>query len=291
MSNPDQTQRFLFEHTPIRGEITGLEKSYQEVLSKHNYPKPVQRLLGEFMAAVSLLSDTLKFEGILSLQVRGAGQVRLLMAECRHNRAVRAIARYNDDFVEGEPMLGAGQMAITLEPEKGQRYQGITAIDDDTQTLNRALEDYFRQSEQIRTRIWLRADGERAAGVLIQAIPKSAEQKSLDEEDEETWNRVIHLAETLTADELLGLDNDTLLNRLFHEEEVRVFDQRALRFECTCSRERCGESILTLGREEALDIVEQEGALHSDCQFCHEQYWFNKDDVEALFKEQRKGQQ
>lgn len=290
MSNPDQTQRFLFEHTPIRGEITGLERSYQDVLSKHNYPEPVQRLLGEFMAAVALLSDTLKFEGTLSLQVRGAGQVPLLMAECTNHQAIRAIARYTDDFSEEAPLLGQGQMAITIEPDNGKRYQGITAIDDHDQTLPRALEEYFRQSEQIRTRIWLQADGKRAAGVLIQAIPKSAGQKSLDEEDQENWDRVTHLADTLTQDEMLGLDNLTILHRLFHEEKVRIFDERALYFECTCSRERCGQSILTLGQEEAHQIVEEEGVIQSDCQFCHQQYHFDKNDVDALFEEHRRRQ-
>lgn len=287
MSNPDQTQRFLFEHTEIRGEITGLQQSYRDVLSNHNYPEPVQRLLGQFMAAVALLSDTLKFDGTLSLQVRGAGQVRMLMAECRDHQSLRAIAQYNDDFSPAAPMLGKGQMAITIEPREGKRYQGIVAIDDDNQTLPRALEDYFRQSEQIRTRIWLEADGTRAAGILIQAMPQSASQGSLENEDTDAWDRVIHLADTLTAEELLTLDNATVLHRLFHEEQVRLFPERSLRFECTCSRERCGSAILTLSQEEAHRIIEEEGMIHSDCQFCHQQYRFDRSDVDALFEERR----
>lgn len=283
MSSPDQTQRFLFDQTHIRGEITGLGKSYQDVLDKHNYPEPVQRLLGEFMAAVALLSDTLKFEGRLSLQVRGAGQVRMLMAECRNHEALRAIAQYTDDFSNSEALLGKGQMAITIEPDQGKRYQGIVPIDDDHHTLTQALEDYFRQSEQIRTRLWLAADGQRAAGLLIQAMPESASEGSLENPDTDAWDRVTHLADTLTDEELLGLDNDQLLHRLFHEETVRLFDSHGLRFECTCSRERCGNAILTLGEQEALQVVEEEGAIHSDCQFCHQQYRFNRDEVKALF--------
>lgn len=287
MSSPDQTQRFLFDQSQIRGEITGLRQSYLDVLSKHNYPQPVQRLLGEFMAAVALLSDTLKFQGRLSLQVRGAGQVRMLMAECRDHQALRAIAQYTDDFSDSAALLGKGQMAITIEPDQGKRYQGIVPIDDNDQTLSRALEDYFRQSEQIRTRLWLAADGQRAAGVLIQAMPQSASEGSLQSTDTDAWDRVTHLADTLTSEEMLDLDNETVLHRLFHEEQVRLFDSRSLHFECTCSRERCGNAILTLGETEALQVVEEEGAIHSDCQFCHQQYRFDRDEVTALFTEHR----
>ncbi|MHA7881480.1 MAG: Hsp33 family molecular chaperone HslO [Saccharospirillum sp.] len=287
MSNPDQTQRFLFDHTHIRGEMTGLHRSYQEVLNKHNYPEPVQRLLGEFMAAVALLSDTLKFRGTLSLQVRGAGQVRMLMAECRNHEALRAIAQYNDDFSADAELLGKGQMAITIEPENGKRYQGIVSIDDDQHRLDRALEAYFRQSEQIRTRIWLGADGQQAAGLLLQAMPQSASEGSLELQDDDAWDRVVHLADTLTREELLGLDNQTLLFRLFHEEEVRLFPARDLRFECTCTRERCGNAILTLGQEEAEQIIAEEGSIHSDCQFCHQQYRFDQADIAELFADYR----
>lgn len=287
MSSPDQTQRFLFDQSQIRGEITGLSQSYLDVLDKHNYPEPVQRLLGEFMAAVALLSDTLKFEGRLSLQVRGAGQVRMLMAECRNHEAVRAIAQYTDDFSDQAPLLGQGQMAITIEPDQGKRYQGIVPIDDDDQSLSRAVEDYFRQSEQIRTRLWLAADGQRAGGVLIQAMPESASEGSLENPDTDAWDRVTHLADTLTDEELLQLDNPTLLHRLFHEEQLRLFESHELRFECTCSRERCANAILTLGEEEALNVVAEEGVLHSDCQFCHQQYRFDRDDITALFADYR----
>lgn len=287
MSNPDQTQRFLFDHTYIRGEITGLHRSYQEVLEKHNYPEPVQRMLGEFMAAVALLSDTLKFNGTLSLQVRGAGQVRMLMAECRNHEALRAIAQYNDDFSPDADLLGKGQMAITIEPEKGKRYQGIVSIDDDQHSLDRVLEDYFRQSEQIRTRVWLAADGQQAAGLLLQAMPQSASEGSLEREDDDAWDRVVHLADTLTETEMLSLDNATLLFRLFHEEKVRVFPGRELRFECTCTRERCGNAILMLGQQEAEQIIAEEGYIQSDCQFCRQQYRFDQADVDALFADHR----
>lgn len=283
MSNPDQTQRFLFDNTHIRGEITGLQRSYHDVLTKHNYPEPVRLLLGEFMAAVALLSDTLKFDGTLSLQVRGAGQVRMLMAECRDNRALRAIAQYNDDFSADQALLGNGQLAITIEPKNGKRYQGIVSINDGDHSLSHALEDYFRQSEQIRTRVWLFADAQIATGLLLQAMPHSASEGSL-EVDDDAWNRVVHLAETLTPEEMLTLDNTTVLQRLFHEEEVRVYEARSLEFECTCTRERCANAILMLGEEEAQGVVAEQGEIRSDCQFCHQHYRFGPEDVTELFE-------
>lgn len=286
MSQFDQTLRFLFDKTPIRGELTQLRQAYQDVLKKHPYPEPVKKILGEFMAAAAMLSDTLKFDGTFSLQVRGAGQVRTLMAECRNNRALRAIAQYNDDYEDSGPVLGEGQMAITIEPDQGKRYQGVVTINDRDLTLNRVLEDYFRQSEQIRTRIWLFADDKTSAGLLLQAMPESASTSSLNSEHLEDWERVIHLAETLTTDEALSLPADNLLHRLFHEETVRVFEPRELMFECTCSAERCANAIITLGAEEAISLARENGHIGIDCQFCRERYAFSLPEVEAMFSDQ-----
>jgi molecular chaperone Hsp33 len=285
MTHFDQTLRFLFDDTAIRGEFTQLESSYQEVLSKHPYPAPVKKLLGEFLAAVAMLSDTIKFKGILSLQVKGAGQIRTLMAECRDNRALRGIAQYNDDFDDDDVLLGEGQMAITIEPEKGQRYQGIVPINDGELTLARVLENYFLQSEQIRTRVWLFADSQRAAGFLLQAMPTSASESSLHTEDREDWDRLVHLAETQTEEEVLSLPATEMLHRLFHEETVRVYEPRNLEFECTCSEQRSANAIVTLGLEEALSIVHEQGHIDIDCQFCHERYVFKQEDIETLFKD------
>ncbi|MDX1473326.1 MAG: Hsp33 family molecular chaperone HslO [Reinekea sp.] len=283
MSSSDQTLRFLFDNTPIRGELTQLTRSFKEVLSKHPYPMPVQKLLGEFMAAAAMLSDTIKFEGTLSLQVRGAGQVRSLMAECRNNQDLRALAQYNDDFEEGGAILGEGQMAITIEPNQGKRYQGIVPINDSDMTLSTVLEDYFQKSEQIRTRIWLFANTKSAAGFMIQAMPESASVSSLDMTNQEDWERIVHLASTLTEEEALTLPAETLLHRLFHEETVRLYDPRPLQFKCTCSEERTANAIITLGREEALHIVHEQGHIDIDCQFCHQRYAFNETDINTLF--------
>lgn len=287
MSLFDNTTRFLFDHSAIRGELTLINQSLKDVLSKHPYPPSIQRLLGEFMTAAAMLSDTIKFEGTLSLQVRGNGQVRLLMAECRDNRALRAIAQYNDDFDDSADLLGEGQMAITIEPKVGHRYQGIVSINDNDLTLAAALEDYFLHSEQIRTRVWLFSDHQRAAGLMLQAMPKSASESSLDKDDEDndSWDRLVHLASTTKVEEALTLDAQTLLHRLYHEEPMRVYEPRDLQFECTCSSQRSANAILTMGQEEAIALVKEVGHLDIDCQFCHERYAFSEQAVIDLFSD------
>lgn len=279
----DQTLRFLFDNTPIRGELTQLNRTLADVLEKHPYPAPVQRLLGEFLAAAAMLSDTLKFEGTLSLQVRGSGQIRMLMAECRNNEGLRAIAHYNDDFEDQGAQLGEGQLAITIEPDKGKRYQGVVSINDDDQTLAAVLEDYFQQSEQIRTRIWLFASEEAATGFMIQAMPASASESSLSDVNSEDWSRIVHLAETLTDEEALSLPAEQILHRLFHEETVRVFDPRALKFACNCSRERSENAIRMMGKSEAEAQLADAGVIEVDCQFCHSRYGFDAAAIADLF--------
>jgi len=282
MSNSDQSQRFLFEQTQVRGQLVGLHQAWQEVLSKHNYPEPVQNLLGQFMAASVLLSSTLKFEGSLILQAAGNGQVRSLMAECRNKTELRAIATYNDDFSAQGKILGEGQLAITVDPDKGQRYQGIVVLNDG-QSLAKVLEDYFHKSDQIKTRIWLAADQQRAAGFMVQAMPISHDTSSLENHDDDLWDRVNILSDTLTDQELLELPNDRLLTRLFHEEEVRLYDPDDLAFHCTCSRERSGNAIRHLGEEDALALLAEQGVVATDCQFCHARYAFNEEEIKALF--------
>lgn len=282
MNHNDQIQRFLFDDTDVRGVLTRLNTSYADVLKCHPYPLPVQVLLGEMLAAVSLLSSTLKFEGRLSLQARGDGALSLLMAECTHQHDLRAIARWNAEGQAGEgltELLGHGQLVITIEPDKGKRYQGIVALDQPS--LSACLEAYFLQSEQLATRILLAADGECAAGLLLQTLP--AEQH--DERYQEDWARITHLGLTLSSQELLTLENDTLLHRLFHEEEVRLFDPEPLRFACDCSRDRSLEALKAVGRDELEDLLREQGLIEMDCQFCGEHYAYDTTDIAQLFSD------
>ncbi|GAB0153376.1 Hsp33 family molecular chaperone HslO [Marinobacterium sp. BA1] len=280
MSNPDQIQRILFEQIDVRGVVVGLETSYQEVLARHNYPPVLQRVLGEMLAAVGMLSATLKFEGRLLLQAEGEGQVKMLMAECNRHQDLRAIARYDGelgDDLSFDQLLQNGRIALTIEPEKGQRYQGVVPLENET--LAQCLQAYFEQSEQLGTSIQLAADGQRAAGLMLQVMP--AEGRG-----DEDWNRVSMLASTLKDEELLQLDNEALLFRLFHEEVCRLYEPQPLRFRCDCSRERSAEALKFMTEEELLEILkEQNGIIDVGCQFCNQTYNFDETDIRALFSE------
>ena len=214
----DHSTRFIFEEADIRGEWVSLEQSYAAVLGVHDYPPAVANLLGEFIVASTLLSSTIKFNGSLSLQVSPNCGTGLVMAQCNSSREVRAIAR-GFEHGDGSGLVEAlrdGQLAITIEPGQGPRYQGVVAF---TNTdLAQALAQYFAQSEQLATQLWLAADGKRCAGLLLQQLPEqvctSAQQRSRQ------WEHAAQLAATLTATELLELSADELLYRLYHQDQI-----------------------------------------------------------------------
>ncbi|MGS2744240.1 Hsp33 family molecular chaperone HslO [Halomonas sp. LS-001] len=280
----DQIQRFLFDQTNVRGEIVTLDQAYQEVLDRHAYPDAVNALLGELLAAVALLTDTVKLDGTLSIEVRGQGVLSLLMAESNPGGELRAIARVAEDAALPEEsasfreLVGDGQIVITLDPKDGNRYQGIVALDHDE--LAGCLEAYFSQSEQLPTRLWLAADGKRAGGLLLQRLPNESQNQDVD-----AWERSIHLAATIKREELLGLEQRDVLYRLYHEETVRVFDPKALRFGCTCSRERMAGSLMTLGADELRHILAEQGSIDTQCHFCHSEYHYTAAEVETLLED------
>ena len=279
---PDKRQRFLFDNFPIRGELVQLSQTLTDIFAQHPYPEPVKKLMGEFMLASALLSATIKFKGTLILQVKGSGQISMLMAECSSENKLRAIAHHSDNLDEQQPLLGKGQMAITIEPAKGSRYQGIVSIEDNQ--LSTLLENYFLQSEQLRTRFWLSATASSAAGMLLQAMPESASVASLNI-DSEHWNRVTMLCDTLQDEELLQLDNQVLLHRLFHEEDLRLFDPAALEFACSCSAERSEKALLAMGESETRTLLaERGGSIDVDCQFCNAKYTFDEQAINRLFQ-------
>lgn len=280
----DQIQRFLFDQTNVRGEIVTLGTAYQEVLDRHAYPPAVNQLLGELLAAVALLTDTVKLDGTLSIEVRGQGALALLMAESNPGGELRAIARIAEDaalpseHASFRELVGEGQIVITLDPREGHRYQGIVALDHDT--LGGCLEAYFGQSEQLPTRLWLAADGERAGGLLLQRLPDASQNQDVD-----AWERSVYLADTIKSEELLGLEQRDVLYRLYHEETVRVFDPKTLRFGCTCSQERMSHALYTLGKDELRDILHEQGAIDTQCHFCHTKYHYTAADIEILLED------
>ncbi|AOY89612.1 molecular chaperone Hsp33 [Marinobacter salinus] len=278
MASRDQFQRFIFEDSQVRGAWVQLGESYQEIGGQAPYPDSVRSLLGEALVASVLMSSTLKFEGTLSLQAQGEGSLSTLMAECSHDRYIRGLARFDEHAVSEENfhnMLGEGRMAITITPNRGNRYQGV--VPREQETLAGCLEEYFERSEQIPTSLFLFADENSAAGLLLQRLPGATE------EDDDLWGRVNHLARTIEASELLELESETLLHRLFHEETVRLFDPETVAFRCSCSRERTLGALEAIGQDECYSILDEQGSIEMDCQFCHAHYRFDRNDIDHLF--------
>lgn len=279
MSNLDSMQRFTFDKTDVRGELVGLHKSLDAVLSKHKYPEVLKIELGKLMAASALMSATLKYEGRLCLQVRLPGDVSLIQAETTNTGELRAIARYDESKEIDTVELVGGQLVITLEPAVGKPYQGIVPLE--SNQLNEAFEYYFKQSEQLGSRFWLECDGTIASGFMLQQLPAA------EGSDEDAWDRLSHLASTLKDEELLTLNNETILHRLYHDEEVRLYDEEDLRFACTCSKERIGSAISQMGLEELMDVIAEQGKVSVDCQFCLQHYSFNGVQISELFPEKK----
>lgn len=279
MSSPDQIQRVLFEDADIRSVITGLQESYQQALERHQYPEQIRNILGQMMAAVSLLSATLKFDGRLMLQAQSENQVRTLMAECNHQQDLRAIARFEGELPEYSSfreMLSGGQLVITIEPNKGQRYQGVVPLEGEH--LHQCLEAYFERSEQLPTQIHLAADATNAAGFLLQVMPAKGDSAA-------DWQHFSQLGSTLTDDELLTLENETLLYRLFHEENCRLYEPDPIQFNCDCSRKRTIDALRYMTQDELEEIVREEGLIEVSCQFCNELYQFDQTDITMMFSD------
>lgn len=277
MIDRDALRRFVFERTDVRGELVHLDATWRAVLERHEYPPVVRELLGEAMAAAALLFVTVKLEGTLTLQVRGDGPVRLLVVQANSAHTLRGLAHWQGD-IEAAPLralFGTAQLVITIEPTQGgERYQGITELAG--ARLSDALENYFNTSEQLPTRLWLAANGEAAAGLLLQKLPTETE-------DADAWPRAVQLAATLTDGELLGLDAPTLLRRLYHEEDVRLYESQPVSFRCSCSRERIETVLRGLGYDEVQSILRDEGVIGVDCEFCNQHYEFDAVDAERLF--------
>ena len=300
----DQLHRFIFDDSDIRGEIVTLAQSLSDAFAHQDYPAPIKQLLGEFLTATSLLSRTLKFDGSLTLQARGDGDLPLIMAEINHQKKIRCVAQVNT--TEGlanrslTSLLGKGVLSIIIDPDKGERYQGIVALEGEN--LSQCLETYFLQSEQLPTKIWLSSTSDNegasegrsesakkdikgniqtiASGLLLQKLPQ---QLASAEENEDTWETQGHLASTVSSEELLTLDHKTLLTRLFHERGVRVFDAEPIAFSCSCSKERTNQTLIQLGQPTLQEIIEEEGEVLVDCHFCGFQYIYKDKDIKELF--------
>ena len=276
----DSLQRFLFEHADIRGAIVHLNTSLQTIMQQHQYPEPIQHLLSEALVTSALLCATIKFEGHLTLQFQSNGVLRLLIASCDNNFDIRGLAQFDADKLEAtdpEALLGEGTLVVTLQGDDNtQLYQSIIPLNN--QGIAKSLEHYFAQSEQLSTRIWLAVNEDSAAGVLLQLLPEQSSR-----ERENFWELAVKLGETLTDGELLQLDNITLLRRLYFDQDLRLFEPKAINFLCTCTKQRMENAIQLLGQEDAETLLQERHAIEVTCEFCSQHYLFDQIDVAAIF--------
>lgn len=275
----DQLHVFLFENLAVRGAIVQLDECWRHIRSLRAYPPVLETLLGESIVATALLSSTFKSEtSNLLLQVQSDGPLRLLVAECTSDLGLRCMARFDDDLHPAtlDTLTRNGRCAITVGThEQSNRYQGVVPLD--RPTIAATLEGYMERSEQIDTRLMLFADAQNASGLLLQRIPGHTDA------DADGWNRVVHLGSTVSADEMRSLTAAMILRRLFAEEDVRIFDGRAVRYRCTCSRDRVIGMLRSLGRAEVEATLAQQGNIEVTCEFCGQTYVLSAPEAQGLF--------
>lgn len=284
MAKQDQLHRFLFEQHAVRGEMITVDETFHHILQNHDYPEAVKGLLGELLVATSLLTATLKFDGDITVQIQGDGPVKLAVINGNNLQQMRGVARVDGPVVAGstlKQMIGNGFIVITITPKQGERYQGIVAIEGNS--IEESIDAYFRQSEQLPTRLFIRVgelDGKGiAGGMLLQVLP-AAENSS-----HEFFDHLVQLTATIKGKELSELDIKEVLHRLYHEEDVTLYDPQSVEFRCTCSRERCEASLITLSNEDVMDILHKDGKIDMECEFCGTHYVFIESDIEGLNNE------
>ncbi|MCE0827924.1 Hsp33 family molecular chaperone HslO [Buttiauxella sp. A2-C2_NF] len=280
MAQHDQLHRYLFENFAVRGELVTVSDTWQQIMEHHDYPAPVKTILGELLVATSLLTATLKFDGNITVQLQGDGPMNLAVINGNNNQQMRGVARYKGEIpadADLKTLVGNGYLVITITPAEGERYQGVVGLEGDT--LAACLEDYFLRSEQLPTRLFIRTgdvEGKPVAGgMLLQVLP--AQDAQADD-----FNHLAALTETIKAEELLTLPANDVLWRLYHEEEVTLYDPQNVEFKCTCSRERCADALRTLPDEEVNSIIADEGEIDMNCDYCGNHYVFNSMDIAEI---------
>jgi len=283
----DQLQRFLFDDFEIRGEIASADNSFNEIIKNHDFSPEVENVVGELLVATTLLTAMLKFEGKIAVQLQGDGPLKMAVINADQNLQVRGTARVEGDTtgLSFPELVGKGHMMITITPDDGERYQGI--VDLQKESLSACIENYFEQSEQLPTRVILHANSAQtpqAAGILIQTLPATSESHEAD------FQHVTALAQTVKEDELYDLGHEDLLYRLYHEEQVRLFETQAITFKCSCSKERCLSSLASISSEEILEILKETGAIDMHCEYCAADYHFEVNDLQILLGDEHNQQ-
>ncbi len=277
----DLIQRFTFADLPVRGEIISLEQSFQTICEQHQYSDTLRHLLGEALAATALMAEIIKIEGKVSLQLQSPSQVKLLVTECNNHGHIRGVMHPLDPDISDydfKQWTQGGTLAITIEPVQGHRYQGIVSLEKDS--LAACLEDYFTSSEQLPTYLKLFVSKERITGVFLQAMPDEGNQ----EKDRQTaFEHVTTLAETITDEEALTLSHHDLLYRLFHQDKVTLYQEKPIRFQCSCSRERNERALLTIEPQELMQLAEEhDGKVELVCDFCSKKEVFTQQEIAQL---------
>lgn len=278
-------RRFLFEGLDIRGAIVHLGDCWQQMQTGRNYQPTVSQLLGETAAVTALIAGQLKQPGRLTLQLRGNGPIQLLVMDCNEQLQMRGMARSNPVVLPAPVthLLGAdqgGQLMMSLDmPDARQPYQSFVPMVGDS--IAAIFEHYLEQSEQQPSRLFASAGPQAAACLFLQKMPEA------DRHDSDGWARISQLAATVKPAELLGLDAETLLGRLFHEEiearGIRVYEPQSVTYHCPQDWDKVRDMIRSLGRADAETILAEHGEILIRDDICNHDYRFSPEDVAAIF--------
>ena len=281
----DILNRYLFDNLHARGELVNLSQTFQEIVAPHNYPSGVKNLLGELVAATCLLTATLKFEGEIAVQLQGDGPIGYMAVNGNNLQEMRGIARMTSETNATvlKDLIGKGNMVITIRPKNGEPYQGVVALEEET--LAQCLAHYFEVSEQIPTKIWLFTDEStsQVAGTLIQLLPDAGDKA----QQQADFEHLCQLTNTIKSDEIFSVDSQELLYRLYHQEEVRLFEPQAISYKCSCSEEKCLNAISQIEPSELDNIIVEQGSVSMTCDYCLTTYQFMRPQLEQFINDNK----
>lgn len=291
MQKHDILQRFIFENAPVRGEFIKLQDTYRTIINQHPYPPAIRKLLGEALCVAGLLSAIIKFDGKLTVQFRGKGKLKLLLAQCDNEFHMRGLAKWDGELSYADLMesFNDGVLVIMLDSGAGKnRYQGIVSWLGNS--LVESIEGYFKNSEQLATKLWLASDENVASGFLLQVVPtKDRESKEIEKEIiQPHWDHFTKITAKMDTEILLNMEYPQLLTFLYPEEEIRIFNEVPVSFQCSCSRKRSEDAIRILGREEAEAEIKDKQSIVVTCDFCNTEYMFDRIDIAKIFEDNDK---
>jgi molecular chaperone Hsp33 len=275
----DYIQRFLFEQSPLRGEYIQLERTLQSIEKQHLYPEPLRKLLGEALSIAALLCAMIKFNGRLTVQFSGKGKLKLLIAQSTNDFHLRGLAQWENDLTDFEIIdsLREGTLAVMINMDNPKNsYQGIVTFKGNS--LAESIEGYFKDSEQLSTKVWLAVDEKKAVGLMLQIMPGTHE--NIDEK----WQEICAKSSELQSETLLNVEMQALLTQLYPEDQIRIFEPRLVEFRCACTEKRGEDALLLLGRAEAELELKNNKQIVVTCEFCNKEYIFDRLQVAQLFE-------